>query len=372
MTSHRDIPTAPDPAPRRGEALPEDPRELTKPSWTYILRKTRREFLYDECVDQAAALTYYSVLALFPSLLAIVSLIGLVGRGPDGVDAMLGVVEDLGQQQLVASVRPVLEQLGQSPASGLTFVVGLLGALWTASAYVGAFGRAMNRVYRVEEGRPVWKLRPYVLVLTLLFVVLVALVVLTLVLSGPVAVALGDALGLGSATLTVWSVVKWPFLLAVVAFVVALLYYSTPNVKQPRFRWISIGAVVAIAIWALASAGFALYVANFARYESTYGSLGGVIVFLIWLWLTNLALLFGAELDAEIERGRELQAGMPAEEGVRLPPRDTRRIDTMAERRAEDVRRSRLLRESRGRTESEQATGRSAPDDTPRPKENQP
>ena len=215
----------------------------------------------------------------------------------------------------------------------------------------------MNRIYEVEEGRPIWKLRPVMLLVTLVAVVLVALVALALVVTGPAAQAVGDAIGLGSTAVLVWNIAKWPVMLVVVVLIVALLYYATPNVKQPKFRWISVGALVAIVVWVLASAAFGFYVANFSSYNKTYGSLAGVIVFLLWLWITNLALLFGAELDAELERGRELQAGVAAEETVQLPPRDTRnerqaRGQAAAGRRARTpaAREPRRDPEGRGRT----------------------
>ena len=206
----------------------------------------------------------------------------------------------------------------------------------------------MNRVYEIDEGRPIWKLRPAMLLVTLITVVLTALVALGLVLTGPAAEAVGNAIGLGSTVVTVWNIAKWPVLLAVVVMIVALLYYATPNVKQPKFRWISIGAIVAILTWLLASAAFGLYVANFSSYNKTYGSLAGVIVFLLWLWITNLALLFGAELDAELERGRELQAGMPAEETIQLPARDTRTSDKAAKKERADIEHGRRIRLTHG------------------------
>jgi membrane protein len=227
-------------------------------------------------------------------------------------------------------------------------VLGLAAALWSASGYTGAFGRGMNRIYEIDEGRPIWKLRPMMLLVTLVTVVLAAAVLVGLVVTGPAAEAVGDAIGLGSTVVTVWSIAKWPVMLLVVMFVVGLLYYATPNVKQPKFRWLSVGAAVAIVIWIIASALFGFYVANFGSYDKTYGSLAGVIVFLLWLWITNLALLLGGELDAELERGRELQAGMPAEEEIQLPPRDTRKSDKAAKKEREDVLRARRLRESRG------------------------
>ncbi|MDZ5663683.1 YihY/virulence factor BrkB family protein [Nocardioides sp. S-58] len=327
---------------------PDSPGQLTKPSWTYVLRKTVREFMDDQCTDLAAALTYYAVLALFPAALAMLSIVGLVSDGRKTVDALLKVLEDIGAGSAASTLEPTLVQLSQSSAAGLALVLGIAAALWSASGYVGAFGRGMNRIYEIEEGRPIWKLRPMMLLVTVITVVLTALVALSLVLTGPAAEAVGNAIGLGSTVVTVWNIAKWPVMLLVVVFIVALLYYATPNVKQPKFRWISVGAAVAIVVWILASAAFGFYVANFSSYGKTYGSLAGVIVFLLWLWITNLALLFGAELDAELERGRELQAGLPAEEEIQLPPRDTTKIDKAEEKEREDVARGRRLRETAG------------------------
>jgi membrane protein len=207
----------------------------------------------------------------------------------------------------------------------------------------------MNRIHEVEEGRPVWKLRPVMLLVTLVTVILVSLVLLALVVSGPVAESLGNVIGLGSTAVLVWNIAKWPVILAVVVLIVALLYYATPNVKQPKFRWLSVGALLAILVWVVASAAFGFYVSNFSSYNKTYGSLAGVIVFLLWLWLTNIALLFGAELDAELERGRQLQAGVEAEETVQLPPRDTKVSDKNAAKRQKDIEQGRRLRETGGK-----------------------
>lgn len=342
-------------AARHREATdPDDPRkpgavgDVTGRSWRFVLRATVREFSKDQCTDLAAALTYYAVLALFPALIALVSLLGVLGQGQSTVDTMLEIVDRVGPSSAVDTVRPAIEGLTSSPSAGAALVIGLLAALWSASGYVGAFGRAMNRVYEVREGRPVWKLRPLQLLVTLFSVVLVALALLALVVTGPVAEAVGDAIGLGSTAVTVWDVAKWPVLLLIVVVVVAVLYYATPNVQQPRFRWISVGAGVAIVVWVLASAAFGVYVATFASYDRTYGSLGGVVVFLLWLWITNLALLLGAELDAELERGRELQAGIAAEETIQLPPRDTRASDKADDKHRKDVQDARAIREDAG------------------------
>jgi membrane protein len=327
---------------------PDSPTDLTKPSWIYIARKTVREFSQDQCTDLAAALTYYSVLALFPAAIALLSLVGLVDQGPKTVDTLLQILEDVGATSAADTLEPTLTELSTTPSAGLALVLGLATALWSASGYVGAFGRGMNRIYEVEEGRPIWKLRPVMLLVTVITVVLTAIVALGLVVTGPAAQAVGDAIGVGSTIVTVWNIAKWPVLLVIVVLIVALLYYATPNVKQPKFRWISAGAVVAIVVWLVASAAFGFYVANFSSYDKTYGSLAGVIAFLLWLWITNLALLFGAELDAELERGRELQAGLPAEETIQLPPRDTRKSDKAQAKERDDIERGRRLRATRG------------------------
>ena len=338
--------TAPAPDASR---KPDSPGDLVKPTWGYALRKTVREFMDDQCTDLAAALTYYAVLAMFPAAIALLSLVGLVGQQQQTVDTLLQILRDVGASSAADTLEPKLTELAGSQGAGLALVIGLATALWSASGYVGAFGRGMNRIYEIDEGRPIWKLRPTMLLVTLVTVLLAAVVAVGLVLTGPAAEAVGSAVGLESTAVTVWSIAKWPVLLAVVVLIVALLYYATPNVKQPKFRWISVGAIVAIVVWVIASAAFGFYVANFSSYDKTYGSLAGVIAFLLWLWITNLALLFGAELDAELERGRQLQAGIAAEEALQLPPRDTRKSDKAAAKEQEDIERGRKLRESHGR-----------------------
>jgi membrane protein len=283
------------------------------------------------------------VLAIFPAAIALLSVVGLVGQSAQTVDTITSVLEQVGAGSVAQTVKPVLESLSTSSGAGLAFVLGLATALWSASGYVSSFGRAMNRIYEIPEGRPFWKLRPLMLLLTLVAVVLAAAVALALVVSGPVAKAVGNFIGLGSVAVTVWGIVKWPVMVIAVALIIALLYYAAPNVKQPKFRWISVGALVAIVAWIVASAVFGVYVANFSNYNKTYGTLAGVVVFLLWLWITNLAMLFGAELDAELERARELQAGLPAEESIQLPPRDTTKIDKEEQKRADELERGRQL-----------------------------
>ncbi|KRF30571.1 YihY/virulence factor BrkB family protein [Nocardioides sp. Soil805] len=324
---------------------PDSPADLEKRSWLYVARKTWREFSDDQCTDLAAALTYYAVLSIFPAAIALTSLLGLVGQAEESVQTVLDVLDPLVSADMLGTIEPTLTQIATSQSAGLTLVLGLLGALWTASGYVGAFGRAMNRIYEIPEGRPFWKLRPVMLFITIIALVLMAAVLLMLVVSGPVAESIGNVIGLGDAALTVWSIAKWPVLGLAVVLIVAILYYATPNVKQPTFRWISVGALAAIAVWVLASVAFTFYVANFSSYNKTYGSLAGVIVALLYLWLTNLALLFGAEVDSELERGRQLQAGIAAEEELQLPARDTRNIRKAEEKEAADIAQGRRIRE---------------------------
>jgi len=332
-----------------GAAPPAPAARVPRRSWWYVVRKTVRDFGADQCTDLAAALTYYSVLALFPGAIALMSLIGLFGQGDQSVNTVLEILRDVGAGSMADTIEPTLRELGQSHGAGVALALGLVGAAWSASGYVGAFGRAMNRVYAVQEGRPIWKLRPAMLGLTAVTLVLAAIALLAVVLTGPVAKAVGDQIGLGSTAVLVWDIAKWPVLLVVVMLIIGLLYWGTPNVRPPRFRWISVGAFVAIVVWAVATAAFGFYVANFSSYDRTYGSLAGAIVFLLWLWITNLALLFGAELDAEIERGLELHSGLPAEESVQLPPRDTRGIEKAEKQRRRDVERGRRIRREAAR-----------------------
>jgi membrane protein len=324
---------------------PEGPADLSKRSLAYVVRRVVREFRDDQCTDLAAALTYYAVLAIFPGLLAVISTLGLFNLGGDSVKTMLDSLEPLVSSSTLDAVRHPLEELARSQSAGVAFVVGLAGALWSASGYVGAFSRAMNRIYGVEEGRPFYKLRPLQLLVTIVTVALCVVGLVILLVSGPVARSVGDKVGIGDTALQVWNIAKWPGLAIVVILVVALLYYVTPNVRQPRFRWISPGAFVAIMVWVAGSVGFAFYVGNFSSYNKTYGSVAGGVVALLWLWLTNLALLFGAELDAELERGRELQAGLPAERELQLPLRDDTNVLKARRKRRESIADAHELRE---------------------------
>jgi membrane protein len=328
---------------------PRAPSDAPKPSWGRAVKATGREFLADECTDLAAGLTYYAVLASAPALLALVSILGFVGDAERALDSVLNTLSEFLPEDMIGIVEPLIENAVGNTGAGVALVVGLVLALWSASGYVGAFGRAMNRIYDVEEGRPVWKLRPAMFALTLVVLIVATLVVASLVLSGPIARSVGEAIGLGDVAITVWDIAKWPVALLLVIVAVALLYHFTPNVKRPRFRWLSVGAVVAIVVTGIASAAFGWYVgSSFSNYGS-YGILATFIVLLLWLWIVNLVLLFGAELDAEVERSRELNDGLPAEERVQLPPRDTKASDKKAGKRRDAVAEARAVREAAAR-----------------------
>ncbi|MGN9813213.1 YihY/virulence factor BrkB family protein [Micromonospora sp. BQ11] len=303
--------------------LPRRVRQLSWSTWRGVLVRSVQSFLKDNCADWAAALTYYGVLALFPSTIVVVALVGLVSNGEETVDTVLDLARDVGAGAVVGNegfvnvVRGVVEQQN---GSGVLLSFGLLGALWSASGFIGAFTRASNAIYGVEEGRPVWKLRPMQIGLAAVSMVLLAVVAVGLIVSGPVTDAVGNLINAGGLARTVWSIVKWPVLAMIMMVLLSLLFWIAPNVKQPRFRWLTPGGAVALVSWVLASFGFGLYVANFGSYDATYGSLGAVIAFLVWLYLSNSALMLGVQINAELQRGRVLQAGVPdADEPVLEP-----------------------------------------------------
>jgi membrane protein len=308
--------------PQTGNGAPDTPTDLPKRSWKDTLKRTFREFQEDNLTDWAAALTYYAVLSVFPALIALLSIVGLVADPATVTRVITETVSEIGPASAAETFSgPINDITSNTSAAGLALVLGLAGALWTASGYVGAFMRASNSIYEIEEGRPFWKLRPLQILVTLAMVMMLAIVVLGLVISGPFATALGSALGIGDTAVTIFQFGKFPVLLVVVMLMLAVLYFASPNAKLPGFKWISPGSVVAVVVWVLASALFAFYVANFGNYQKTYGTLGGVVSFLVWMWITNLAVLFGAELNAELERSRELEAGEPAHEEIQLEPR---------------------------------------------------
>jgi membrane protein len=324
---------------------PEAPTDVSRRSWVQTLRRTVKEFKDDDLTDWAAALTYYAILSLFPALIALVSIVGLVGDPATVTRVLLDIVGKLSPTAVDSMREPIEEITANRGGAGIGLIVGLAAALWSASNYVGAFIRADNAIYEVEEGRPFWKLRPLQMVVTLVLVLLVAIVALALIVSGPVAQAVGEAVGLGDTAITVWNIAKWPVLLLFVLLLIAILYHASPNVKLPGFRWITPGSVLAVLAWIVASALFAIYVSNFGSYDKTYGSLAGVIVFLLWLWITNIAILLGAELNAELERSREIEAGIPgADREIQLEPRSEPKERTTAADLAAEEAQSRRTR----------------------------
>jgi membrane protein len=305
----------------RESDAPDTPAKLPKGSWGGVLKRTFKEFKQDNLTDWAAALTYYGILSIFPLLLVLVSVLGLIGQS-----ATQPLIDNVGKVAPGAAkdiVTSAIQNLQKSQgAAGILFIVGLAGALWSASGYIAAFMRAANAIWDVEEGRPVWKTIPLRVVITLITVVLLAVMALAVVLTGPLAKQVGNIVGLGSTAVTVWDIAKWPVLIVIVSLMFAFLYWAAPNVRHPRFQWVSPGGLLAVLLWIVASAAFAFYVANFGSYNKTYGALGGVIIFLVWLWISNIVILLGAEFNAEIERGRQIEAGHPAEKEPFLAPRD--------------------------------------------------
>lgn len=309
----------------RSATTPDAPSDLSPRSWWGAVKRSFGEFQDDNLPDWAAALTYYSVLSIFPAMLVVISLVGLGGQS-----VSQGLIDNIGQiapgsvKQILTNMLTELQR--SQGGAGLVALLGLAGAIWSASGYIAAFMRASNAVYDVPEGRPIWKTLPLRIAVTLVTLVLLAVSAIAVVVSGPIAQQVGDMLGLGSAAVTTWSIAKWPVMLLIASMLISLLYWVSPNAKH-GFKWVTPGGVLALLLWLAASAGFAFYVANFSSYNKTYGSLAGIIIFLVWVWITNLAILLGAEVNAELERGRAIAGGIPEEQEPFVEPRDTRGFD---------------------------------------------
>ncbi|MFD6471782.1 YihY/virulence factor BrkB family protein [Streptomyces goshikiensis] len=316
------------------ERAPDQLTELPKRSWKAVLRGTVKEFKDDELADRAAALTYYGVLALFPALLVLVSLLGIAGES--ATKQVLDNLQKLTPGPARDVVSNAVQQLqGNAGVGSVLAIVGLAVAIWSASGYIAAFIRTSNAVYDMPEGRPAWKVLPLRLALTVTLMVLACASALIVVFSGSLARQAGTALGIGDTALTAWSIAKWPVLVLLTTIMIAILYWAAPNAKGRGFKWVTPGSFLALVIWMIASAGFAFYVANFASYNKTYGTLAGVIIFLVWLWITNLAILLGLEFDAEMVRQRAIAGGMPKDEEPYVEPRDTRKWSDDDRRRLE-------------------------------------
>lgn len=325
-------------------AKPHTPADVHRRSWHFVLRRSLHGFGADQCPDIAASLTFYGVLALVPSLLVTFSVISLLGRGDETASVVVEVVRALVPDAETGAVRDVISRIAEARLSGILLAFALLLTLWSVARYVAALGRGMNRIYNVLEGRPTVRLKASQLVIALAVIVAVAAIVALLALTDGVAEAIGRAVGVGEAALVAWRIIRWPLLAAIVVLILAVLYYFAPNVKPARFRWISVGAGVALVVLLIASFGFWLYVSNFANYDRIYGAFAGVIVFALWLWIANMAILVCAEFDAELERVRQLQAGIPAESQVQVPLRDARRIAKNVRRDRKEEREARRIR----------------------------
>jgi membrane protein len=304
---------------------PETPTDLGGRAWGEVLKRTVREFKDDNLTDWAAALTYYGILSVFPALLVVLSILGLIGTS--ATQPLLDNLADVAPGPARDIVTSAIQNLQKSQgAAGVLFIVGLAGAIWSASGYVAAFTRASNAIYDVDEGRPIWKTLPLRVALTIALLVLLAVCAAAVVVTGGLASKVGELLGVGDTVVTAWDIAKWPVLVVLVSLMFAILYWAAPNVKQPGFRWISPGGLLAVLVWIVASLAFAFYVANFGSYNKTYGAIGGVIIFLVWLWISNIAVLLGAEFNAELQRAKQIEAGHPEDREPFLEPRDTKKL----------------------------------------------
>ena len=299
------------------------PTALPRDSWTGTLKRTVLRFKENKLQHWAAALTYYAVLSIFPALLVMVSLVGLLANPERVTGVLTDTVSELGPSTAADTFQGPIESITSNRgAAGVLFLVGIVAALWSASSYVSAFADACNSIYEVEEGRPFWKLKPLQLAITLVLIMLAALVALALVLSGPIVGALGSALGVGDTALTAWRFAKWPAMVVLVLLIFGVLYYTGPNARVSGVRWVTTGALLALIAWVVTSVAFAVYVGNFGSYDKTYGALGGVVVFLLWMWITNMAILLGAQLNAETERAQQLHRGVPIEKTLMVEERE--------------------------------------------------
>jgi membrane protein len=318
---------------RAGGGAPEKPSDMPKAGWITILKRAVKQFKHDDVTDRAAALTYYGVLAIFPGVLVLVSVLGLLGKST--TNTVLANLKAIAPTAVASFLKTVIEQVqGRAGAASLAAIVGLALALWSASGYVAGFMRASNAIYDVDEGRPIWKTAPVRLGVTLVLVIMLVLSAIMVVVTGPVASQIGKAFGIGDTAVLIWDIVKWPVLLIIVSLMFSLLYRACPNVKQPGMRWITLGGVLAVIVWLIASALFALYVTFSGSYNKTYGSLATVIIFLVWLWITNIAVLLGAEVNAETQRERAIRAGLPEDVEPFAELRDTRKLDEPQKREA--------------------------------------
>lgn len=301
-------------------------RRLRPSSWAYAWRRAGHGFVVNNAFDSAAALTYYAVLSMAPSLLVVLSLLGLFGASAPSADLLGELLYGLVPDESIELLAPLLAALGGSPRSGWPLVIGIIGAVWSVSNYISAFSRATNRIYQVAEGRRTGLLRLQHMLFALLALVLVSLVMLTVVSGTPLAVRGMQLAGVSPELIRQLLGFQAPVLIGAVLMLVNLLFFATPNVRKYQFRVLSPGSLVAIGTWAVSSWALAEYLSTFLVLDPTFGTLGGVVLFLLWGYVGNCAMLFGAELDAGLERAQELQGGIPAEVQLQVPPRRTEQI----------------------------------------------
>jgi membrane protein len=321
-------------------ALEDSPTDIPKAGWRAVLKRALQQFKHDAVTDRAAALTYFGVLAIFPGLLVLISIMGLLGRS--NAQSLLDNLRHVAPGGVNSFLRTVIEQVqGRAGAASIGAIVGIVVALWSASGYVGAFARASNAVYNIDEGRPLWRTAAMRVAVTVALVIMLVACSLIVVVTGSVATQVGHALGLGNGLVLAWDIAKWPVLVVIVSMMFSLLYWACPNVKQPGFRWITPGGALAVAVWLIASALFAVYVSFSGSYNKTYGSLAAIIIFLVWLWVTNIAILLGVEFNAEMQRQQLIEAGLPEDVDPFAEPRDTRKMDESEQKRVGSAARAR-------------------------------
>lgn len=327
-------------------------RDFPKGSILYILRRTLFRFSANGGTDMAAALTYFTVLSIFPALLTIVSLLGIFGQGEDSAAAILAFLKDNAPTQMYSILEDPIKQLTSGHGAGLVLLTGILSALWSASGYTGSFGRALNRVYGVREGRPGWMLKPINVLVTAVLIILAVLMILMMLLGVTVLDLVGqyvpETVNMELIKL-VWLNGRWVLILFMAIGLITLLYAATPNVRRFKAWKLSPGAALALAGMGLGAFGFTLYADNFSKYNATYGLIGGVIVMLLFIWIMNNMLLFGAHLDAEIMLMRQIIAGEDDDGHLKIQPRHT------SASRAMKARQEQLM--SAGRELQQQAAG---------------
>lgn len=335
-----------EPDVRGSQAEPSGPTDLPKPSLLAVLKRARAEFRNDHLTTLAAALTYYAVLAVIPGLIVLFTALGLFGKSLTGrVVAQVNSVAPGSAGHLVHTL--LVQAQGHKSGSGIMAIVGVVIALWSASSYVNAFRQASNVIYGIGEGRPIWKTVPLRLGITTIAVVLLVACGLIVVVSGSIANEVGNAIGAGHTAVLAWNIAKWPVLLILISILLAVLFWASPNAKQAGIRWVSPGGLIATVLWLIFSALFAVYVVEFSSYNKTYGPLAGIVIFLVWLWLSNVAVLLGAEVNAELDHAKAIADGLPEDVRPFAEPRDTRKLDENDQQAVKEAQ-SRRRRSRRG------------------------